>query len=72
MLPPEALVTKDQVNPVPDPPLAEKVAFPRRGKVIAAGETVTPGPTAMVFVRMFPAESSTSTMSVPFGFGPAV
>ena len=70
--PPEALVVRVKVNPLPLPPLAVKVSIPRGGTTGAAGDSVTPAPTATLAVALPPRASTTWTTSVTEGVGPAV
>jgi len=72
MVPPDALVARDQVKPVPLPPEALKVIRPPGETLAVAGEIETPGPTATLRVATLPKESVTWTTSVTLPVGPAV
>ena len=72
MLPPEALVVSEKVMPVPLPPEALKALVPRGATLVELGLRLSPPPTEMLAVALFPSESVTVTTSVALGVGPAV
>ena len=63
-VPPEALVTNAQENPVPLPPDPVKVWLAPGATIAVAGEIVSAGPTSMYAgTTVFPRESVTRTAS---------
>ncbi len=70
-LPPDPFVVSVYVNPVPLPPLAVKLREARGAAVAVVGEIVTPAPTAMVALALFPSESVARTTSVVLAVAPA-
>src|SRR4051812_9679748 len=72
MVPPEALVWKLQVKPVPVPPDGENALVPRGVTVALDGVTLTPAVTVMFAVAKLPSESVTFTTSVALPVRPAV
>ena len=71
-LPPEPFVVRVYVKPVPLPPDALKLRAPRGATVVVAGLMLTPAPTAIVAVALFPRESVTLMTSVVLAVDPAV
>src|SRR5512140_375165 len=57
MDPPELLVWRDQVNPVPEPPVAVNAWLARGATVGLAGAMVEPAVTETLAVRALPSES---------------
>src|SRR3990172_6463911 len=71
MLPPEALVASDQVNPASVPPEAAKLALPRGGTVTDPGWTVIAGPRSTAAFAELPSESTAWMTSVTRPVRPA-
>ena len=71
-LPLDPFVVSVYVNPLPLPPLALKLRAPRGATVVVAGLMLTPVPTAIVAVALFPSVSVTLMTSVVLAIDPAV